>query len=214
VALALSPVLAVALKAGTGIQEPAKAARQQEGDEEAAERRELNRRAVRDNCLICHSDELIRTQRLTPKQWKTEVEKMVGWGSPLPAEIHAEIIAYLAAEYPADGPPPQPDRETLDQLTRDERPPAPGATPRDARRAGPLYVTNCANCHGADGQGSDLGPNLLEKPILLQEGRFAEVIRRGEGRMPGFATVLDQKAEAELLAWLRGRRFRPVTPAR
>src|SRR3954464_5568175 len=70
----------------------------------------VNARLVRENCLYCHGEEMLNTQRLTPAQWKTEVEKMVGWGSPLPADKLADVIAPLAAEYPATADPPAPRR--------------------------------------------------------------------------------------------------------
>src|SRR4051794_35236873 len=82
----------------------------QPGDD--ADDRELARltseRVVRENCLICHSAELVTASRLTPKQWKAEVEKMVGWGAPLPKEQQEPLVAYLAAEYPASAPPARP----------------------------------------------------------------------------------------------------------
>ena len=55
-----------------------------DADDRAYERA-MAQRLVRESCLMCHSDELIATQRLTAKQWKAEVEKMVGWGAPLGA---------------------------------------------------------------------------------------------------------------------------------
>ena len=73
-------------------------------------------------------------------------------------------------------------------------------------------LPNCANCHGADGQGSELGPNLVEKPALLHTAAFAEVVRTGRGRMPGFASLLDPQAGSDVLAWLRTRRYVPHTP--
>ena len=69
-------------------------------DDEAQERRAFARRTVSENCTICHAPDLIEAQRLTPKQWKAEVEKMIGWGAPLPAEQVATVIDYLGAEYP------------------------------------------------------------------------------------------------------------------
>ena len=58
-----------------------------------------------------------------------------------------------------------------------------------------LYARNCTNCHGTDGQGAELGTNLVEKPALLDVKSFEQVVRDGRGRMPGFASTL-QASEA------------------
>ena len=70
---------------------------------------------MRENCLICHAEEMVTGQRLTPSQWKAEVEKMVGWGAPLNAEEATPLAGYLAREYPSDSPPPQLHRMTYEQ---------------------------------------------------------------------------------------------------
>ena len=191
-------------------QTPAERGDAEDDPEERAERRELSRRAVRENCMICHSDDLIRSQRLTPKQWKAEVEKMVGWGSPLPAELQSPLVEYLSAEYPADAPPAAVEKESLRQLTEANRTVSPLHLPKgDAGRGKMLYDNNCANCHGADAQGAELGPNLVEKPVLLSETAYSEVVRKGRGRMPGFSSLINPAAEADLLTWLQQRRYQP-----
>lgn len=58
------------------------------------------------NCLICHGPELIEGQRLTPEQWEKEIEKMVGWGSPLKDSDRAALLKYLNQEYSTSSPPP------------------------------------------------------------------------------------------------------------
>jgi ubiquinol-cytochrome c reductase cytochrome c subunit len=184
-------------------------------DEDRKEQRALLARTVRENCWICHSDELIRAQRLTPKQWQAEVEKMVTWGAPLPAELKDPLIAYLSAEFPVAGSPFKPQLRTLEELTKDDRPAASNpANPGDPPRGATLYTSNCAQCHGPEGQGSDLGPTLVEKPVLVADGRFREVVQSGLGRMPGFSSLLDGNAESHILAWLKTQRYVPVMPAK
>jgi mono/diheme cytochrome c family protein len=184
-------------------------------DEEARQEREESRillqRTVRENCSICHSDEMIASQRLTPKQWKAEVDKMVGWGSPLTKEQQEPVVDFLAAEYPPDAAPARLARLTIAEAAKFDQP-EPLAKPvtGDPARGEPLHARNCANCHGPDGQGAELGTNLVEKPVLLRPAEFSEVVKRGRGRMPGFAAILDPSAEADILAWLRTRRYRPV----
>jgi mono/diheme cytochrome c family protein len=195
-------------------QQAATGPRDEDDAEDRAARRVLAERAVRENCLICHSDEMVRTQRLSPKQWKAEVDKMVGWGAPVPAEMRQAVTDYLTAEYPADAPAPKLDRAPLREFSVPgplEAPSKPAGV--DLARGATLYSRNCANCHGADGQGAELGPNLVEKPVLLADAAYAEVVRQGRGRMPGFAPLLDAGAEADILGWLRGRRYQPNLPA-
>ncbi len=200
------------LLAAAGLAPPAPAPVVDDDPDERAARRLHLQRSVRENCMICHSDDLITSQRLTPKQWKAEVEKMVGWGSPLPPDQQQPVIEFLTTEYPANAPVAVPPRLSYHEINPSSlKHPTP--TKGDPERGEIIYVKNCANCHGPDGQGGDLGPNLVEKPVLWNETGWTEVIRKGQGRMPAFATLIDPAAETDLLAWLRSRRYRPRLPA-
>ena len=75
-----------------------------------------------------------------------------------------------------------------------------------------LYVQHCATCHGPDARGGDLGTCLVEKPVLLKPASFAEVVSKGLRRMPGFTAALKPENEADILAWLRTRRFEATAP--
>ncbi|MBX6316653.1 MAG: cytochrome c, partial [Isosphaeraceae bacterium] len=102
---------------GQALGHPPSPAGQDPADEEEREyQRRVMRIAFEENCLICHSEEMTTAQRLTPTQWAAEVEKMVNWGAPLPAEQKPDLIAYLAAEYPAEKPRPTPARLTPEQI--------------------------------------------------------------------------------------------------
>jgi hypothetical protein len=191
---------------------PAPSSRFDVDDDELEEQRALAKIAIRENCLICHSEELIASQRLTPVQWKATVEKMVDWGSPLPADQRASTIAYLSTEYGPSTPPRELVRlklpEAAEPVTAEEEASRKlAAVEGDAGRGLKLYMANCANCHGTDGQGAELGSNLVERVILLRPKDYAAVVRQGRGRMPGFTTVLDATGEADILAWLRSRRY-------
>jgi mono/diheme cytochrome c family protein len=90
------------------------------------------------------------------------------------------------------------------ELTRPEGVVPAGA---DSTRGASLYATHCGTCHGAEARGGDLGTCLVEKPVLLRPADYAEVVRKGRRRMPGFAAALKPEQEADILAWLRTRRF-------
>ncbi len=179
-------------------------------DDDPDEARAVNRQTFVDNCLICHGEDMTSKGRLTAKQWATEVDKMIGWGAPVPPEKKAGLLTYLTTSYSDKVPPPPPDLATADDLIRDHadlssRPTSTG----DATRGGPLYTQNCATCHGATGQGGDLGPILLDRPILVRDAAYHAIVRKGLRKMPGFAAVLSGAQEDDLLAWLRRQRVGP-----
>lgn len=187
-----------------------------DADDEREFRRVLAQRLVRENCLICHAEEMIASQRLTPKQWKAEVEKMEGWGTPLPKEHEQVVIDYLTESFSATASPGKLKRLSLRQVLENE-PTVVAASARakvDLESAAQLYARNCANCHGSDAQGADLGPNLVEKPILHRRDAYLAIVRDGLRRMPGFVQALDTKAEEEILAWLRARTYQPPSRAK
>jgi mono/diheme cytochrome c family protein len=177
----------------------------QRPDDDDDEAKEIGRRAFVENCLICHGDDMTTRQRLTAKQWTAEVEKMVGWGAPVPADQRSNLLAYLVSTYSDKTPPPPPDLAPADDLLRAQSPP-PIARKGDPARGGPLYAQHCATCHGKDGQGGDLGPRLIERTVLLRDPAYHDAVRKGVRRMPSFSAVLKPDGEDDILAWLRGRR--------
>jgi cytochrome c5 len=47
-------------------------------------------------CTSCHAASLIIQQRKTPAEWAKTVDKMVGWGAPLPPEEKQALVDYLS----------------------------------------------------------------------------------------------------------------------
>jgi ubiquinol-cytochrome c reductase cytochrome c subunit len=184
-----------------------------EDDEERDYERALAQRSFDDNCLICHSAEMTTQQRLTPAQWKAEVEKMIGWGAPVPADQTQRLIDYLAAEYASQKALAVPHMTSPEDAFGLDEPEAHNEIRAgDAKAGSTLYAANCANCHGADGQGGDLGPNLVERPVLQRTDEFTRFVRDGVRRMPGYRAVLTPSQEADVLGWLRGRTYQPARP--
>ena len=66
------------------------------------------RQLVMQNCLICHSAQIISSQRLAPKTWLAEVNKMIKYGAPVQDADKQVIADYLAASFPVDKTPFQP----------------------------------------------------------------------------------------------------------
>jgi hypothetical protein len=50
----------------------------------------------RDRCLVCHDEDVIRQQRLTPAQWDREINKMTGWGARLMPDERQPFLDYLS----------------------------------------------------------------------------------------------------------------------
>jgi mono/diheme cytochrome c family protein len=77
---------------------------------------------------------------------------------------------------------------------------------------GPLFLQNCAFCHGRDAMGGETGPDLTRSKLVLSDvggDKISEVVRNGrpEKKMPGFnfspqemtnlaAFIHDQEAKA------------------
>jgi ubiquinol-cytochrome c reductase cytochrome c subunit len=178
-------------------------------DPDREERLETGRAAFRDNCLMCHAAEMTSRLRLSDKQWATELDKMIGWGAPVPPELKGPLFDYLVASFsppvpPAAPPERMPFRAALASVLPQPEKSLPSS---DSTRGAPLYTQHCATCHGAEAQGGDLGTNLVERTVLLRPAEYSEVVRKGRRRMPGFAAALKPEQEADILAWLRTRRF-------
>jgi mono/diheme cytochrome c family protein len=181
-----------------------------EDDEDAAYREAMARRSLLDNCVICHTEDMIAGQRLTQTQWKAEVDKMVTWGAPLPKEATDPLVEYLAKRYSDREPAPVPFRSTLKDVDSLEVPSGrsePTAASGDSARGERLYAANCATCHGHAGLGGDLGPSLVGKAILDHRREYDRIINQGQHRMPGFRLIMNAMDQADVLAWLRRRAY-------
>ncbi len=178
-------------------------------DDEAAYEAKVTERQLQENCLICHEADMITRQRLTPVQWKAEVEKMILWGAPLPAEARQSLTDYLSGHYSDRQPLPEPHRMAIGE-TKSLELPALGSpvTPDGNTASGErLYTANCANCHGPKALGAELGPCLVGKAILAHPEAYHRIVREGLRRMPGFQSALTAAQQDDLLSWLRKQRY-------
>lgn len=184
-------------------QDPAQANRPAVDDDERQEQLAHARQILEENCLICHSRELIEHQRLTPAQWKAEVTKMIGWGSPVPPEQADELTGYLAQTFGLDRPKASPDSIRAEAIAAALDRPVPVARVEAERKEGEaLFAVHCATCHGAAGRG-ELGNNLVRNPALLDPASFRQIVAEGRHRMPGFRAVLAGEAADRILGWLQ-----------
>lgn len=155
------------------------------------------------DCLACHTGDLIRQQRLTEKQWRKSLDKMRTWGAPTEDDEVEPLLAHLAATASRDAAPPA--RQTI---SADEaaslfvREADGGLAGGNAARGRALYADRCAPCHADDAKGSATGVALAGRKVLDRASAVAAVVRAGRGRMPDYADTTDAEL-ADLLAYLR-----------
>jgi sulfite oxidase len=58
--------------------------------------------ALKNACMVCHDDDVIRQQRLTRAQWDREIDKMTKWGAELKKDDREGILDYLFSNFGQD----------------------------------------------------------------------------------------------------------------
>jgi hypothetical protein len=160
---------------------------------------------VTSDCLPCHDNLMLEQQRLTPKQWGAVVKKMQGWGSLIPAENVDMVVAYLSKRYAPDAAEFNvPQVPIADVAARFSSSPEGAFGGGDPRRGETLFKEVCVTCHGPDAKGAAIGIVLVDRQILQRPADFANVVRKGRGRMPGVPSYGDADIAA-ILAYLRER---------
>ena len=74
--------------------------------------------------------------------------------------------------------------------------PSPTTTTATAPGAGQsasgakLFSDNCESCHGTNGAGGHIGPNLQKSSVAENLAKVEKQVRNGKGAMPPFKSVL------------------------
>jgi mono/diheme cytochrome c family protein len=93
------------------------------------------------------------------------------------------------------------------------QPPAPivHTYASDNKKSGALlfHEKGCEHCHGVDGLGRDLGPNLSTVGKRLDKQRIEHQIREGGRAMPAFGDVLQPSEIKDLVDFLHAKRKAP-----
>lgn len=161
---------------------------------------------VATDCLPCHDNLMLEQQRLTSKQWAAVVKKMQSWGSQIPPENVDMVVAYLSQRYTPDTAEFDVPRVSVEDVAaRFSASPDGAFGGGDPRRGETLFKQVCATCHGADAQGAAIGVALVDRHILQRPADFANMVRKGRGRMPGLPSYQDADIAA-MLAYLRERK--------
>jgi mono/diheme cytochrome c family protein len=90
---------------------------------------------------------------------------------------------------------------------------ANAADPAGVHDGAILFATKgCAHCHGANGIGGGLGPDLAHVRDRLTPAQLATQIREGGKAMPAFGDILSSQEVSSLVDYLRSHRQAPPTP--
>jgi quinoprotein glucose dehydrogenase len=76
-----------------------------------------------------------------------------------------------------------------------------------------IYTTYCSACHGNDKLGDEQSyPSLINVQKRLTDAQIIAKIKAGSGKMPGFASVINDKSkEAAILSYISGTDTKTVT---
>jgi mono/diheme cytochrome c family protein len=77
-------------------------------------------------------------------------------------------------------------------------PPPPATTATEtgdgqATSGAQLFSSNCESCHGPNGAGGHVGPNLQKSSVAENLAKVEKQIRNGKGAMPAFSDVLSDE---------------------
>ena len=75
-------------------------------------------------------------------------------------------------------------------------PPATTATETGSGQAtsgAQLFSDNCESCHGANGTGGHVGPDLQKSSVAESLAKVEKQVRNGKGVMPSFSNVLSDE---------------------
>ena len=154
-------------------------------------------------CLSCHTVELIRTSRIGLTGWTAEMTKMRNWGALVEETKAAPFAGWFVQRYPAAEKEPRAGLISASDAIAAVSPEREKQPVRGDPKAGAaLYAKDCASCHGPDAGGLGGGPVLIEAPALYQRQHFANLVLKGEGRMPASPRTTDAEI-SNLLAFLR-----------
>jgi quinoprotein glucose dehydrogenase len=76
-----------------------------------------------------------------------------------------------------------------------------------------LYLRSCASCHRDNRRGAPPQiPSLVDVARRRPDGDLFRIVRKGEGRMPGFPTLRDEEVDA-IVGYVKTGRSRRVSPS-
>jgi mono/diheme cytochrome c family protein len=84
----------------------------------------------------------------------------------------------------------------------------------ESKKAGAtlFHEKGCEHCHGANGRGGELGPDLSTVGKRLSKQKIEHQIHDGGAAMPAFGDVLQPDEVKDLVDFLRAKRKAPKSP--
>lgn len=76
------------------------------------------------------------------------------------------------------------------EATVESRTGTAGSGTSQAASGAQIFSANCESCHGPDGAGGHVGPNLQKSPVAENLSQVKSQIEGGGGAMPPFSGVL------------------------
>jgi mono/diheme cytochrome c family protein len=86
---------------------------------------------------------------------------------------------------------------------------------RSSKQAGSVlfHEKGCEHCHGVDGQGGNLGPDLTTIGKRWKKQRIEQQIQDGGAAMPAFGKTLQPDEIKDLVDYLHAKRKAPMVQA-
>jgi mono/diheme cytochrome c family protein len=84
----------------------------------------------------------------------------------------------------------------------------------ESKKAGAtlFHEKGCEHCHGANGRGGELGPDLSTVGKRLSKQKIEHQIHEGGAAMPAFGDVLQPDEIKDLVDFLHAKRKAPKSP--
>ncbi|NBX93300.1 MAG: hypothetical protein EB078_09475 [Proteobacteria bacterium] len=139
----------------------------------------------KNQCLICHSEGIISSQKFDKKGWLKLISKMKKFGADIAPDEEEGLTRFLMGLRKRK---PIEEKKSSYSVQRDkfELVKTGAAVSPEPQQ---LYESTCAQCHGNDGEGK-IGPRL--KGRLVPKADFVAAVTRGKNRMPAFGDSLTQ----------------------
>ena len=150
----------------------------------------------RNQCLICHSEGLIASQRFDKKGWIKLITKMKSFGAAIDKEDEEKLLYFLQNLKKRKLGTPQFSSYEI-QKTKYQ---LPEGTGKDSSGIESLYQSNCAQCHGEQGHGG-MGPRLRGR--LVPKELFIQAVTKGRNRMPSFENSITPEQVHALWSYLQ-----------
>jgi len=147
-------------------------------------------------CLTCHSEGLIASQKFEKKGWNHLLNKMKVFGAQVEPTEETKLIKFLLGLQKRNRGVQKLSSVDVEKI-KFENPLVTAPESEETRR---IYENNCAQCHGEEGQGKT-GPRLRGR--LIPKEIFLNAVMNGKNRMPAFGSSFKEDQILNLWGFLQ-----------